>query len=77
MLEIADPRIALRRPGGDLGAAVGRAVVDEQQLPARVALGEHAFDRLLQEVLRVQERRDHRYERRSHHLTARTPMITS
>ena len=41
-----------RETSGDLAASVRRSVVDEQQLPMRVRLREHAFGGLAQERIR-------------------------
>ena len=56
--------------GGDLRASVGGAIVDEQQLPVRIGLREHALDRLAEERLAVEERQYHGDGGSFHLLTA-------
>ena len=64
-------RLALGPAAGERAAAVGGAVVDQQQLPVRVGLRDHALDGLIQEALSIQEDRDDRYQRRRAHASPR------
>jgi hypothetical protein len=48
---------------GDAGARIGRAVVDQQELPIGKGLRDHALDRFLDEVRRVEEYDYHRNQR--------------
>src|SRR5206468_11729684 len=60
MAQVGDaPAFASGVVGGDLRASVGGAAVDEQQLPVRIGLREHALDRLAEERLAVEERQYH------------------
>ena len=44
---------------GDGSATIGRAIVDEQQLPVGVGLGTYAGDRLVDEALGVEVDQHH------------------
>src|SRR3712207_5555675 len=55
--------VPLSIPQGDLGATVGRTVVHQQEFPVIVALGQHALDRLLDELLLIEEGSDYRDQR--------------
>ena len=60
-------RAQLRMRGQDLGRAIRRAVVADDDLEGRVVLGEDARDRLLEERLRLKCGHDHAYERLLRH----------
>ena len=63
--------LALGPPAGERAAPVGGPVVDQQQLPVRVGLRDHALDGLIQEALSIQEDRDDRYQGSSAHESPR------
>ncbi len=68
-------RLALGPAAGERTAAVGGAVVDQQQLPVRVGLRDHALDGLIQKALSIQEDRDDRYQRSSAHESLRPEIL--
>jgi hypothetical protein len=61
---------------GDLGAAVDRAVIDDDELEVTVGLAEDAVERLPQEPLAVADDRHRRDERRRHRAAARVAAAT-
>ncbi len=58
-----DPGVARGVVPGDVGAAVGGAVVDQQHLEVRVALPEHRVEALREVALDLVDRHDHAQQR--------------
>jgi hypothetical protein len=58
-----NPHLRMRRVAGqNLGRAVGRAVIDHDQLEILIGLGQHALDRLPQKVRVVINGQDHAHQ---------------